>query len=592
MIEIRFTNGETLDLAKGTRLSFELVSPFFTDQVGYGSQSFQASAPMTPKNMRNLNRRHLFTKPGNSYNEPVRIYIQGAFFAAANLRITQVTAEAFRFVLDVAESALARTLANRTLKDFAYGGTRVISTASGANGTQDIADHALLPAFYDSDTFDYCFPTVENPGFYNSDYHELYPFKKFFNFFRDGEYQHVESGLSSGDSAWMNSLVPFFFVRNLMRYHTTEAGLTLTADGLFALPEWKNLCLYNTVTLDSRRYTFVDPTLGTVTASYWEPRITPTDHLPEMAALDFWKGILRMTNSAPVIVGDTVQIFPKKFFLIFPAEMVDWTQITLRAEWVPYAYTKPGIYSHTPDEDDAGVYPEFTDSPTYVVDTTASLPGTATRGETTWVWRDGRLYRYDGTNWNLIGRYKPVSFRVSNDEAEVKVPFDTLPMIWDQWSFDDVPIADRFRVPLADQPGNSEPFGQFGNPFGPRLLFWHGMQAVATNTVNEYPYASSDSYPDGFLSGYSLWWQGDGIDYGVDHSRLYEWHEAWRDAMAVAKQVNAVVNMSPLQLRQIDWRKKYRIRVYDGEVQGLLKRVTFSVGETGMDTPTIEIVTL
>ena len=611
MIELRI-NGEALDLGPDFSIQIEMASPLFSDVIGYSSHSLKFRLPLTPRNQRILEHADSVLQYGTVEAYDVDTYLFGQRWRSGLLNLESFAMDSISAALDLSEARFSRLLRDKSLQDYSYGGTRVI-TAPGGNdlvppvttvpGNSPIIDHANATTAGSIDTHDYVFFPVYNETMYAGNYRRLsgalpeeYEPWTYLNWWRidqDGFWDEMRQAISvifgpvpSKYEPWgRHPLVPFPYLVYVLRQLALENGYSLDdSSGFLSDDEIRTLTMVNPVTLD-RLYDFEFNAFSSAawysTSSHAET-IELGQHMSTDNSRDFWIQISRLFGLATIVDDAGVRLVLKKDHAN-ALNQIDWRKKVLsyshhysgiNRTYGTNARTGDSLESATITNDEAGAVAE--------VDTVTSLPVSGVEIETVYFVQDeNAYYKYEliqGSQpavyvWNFLGyRTEKVVVGTGSENYQNEIG-STQPHRGDWLADSDVYGNQLWDVPKIDMPLISVPYNQPPYDFGAKLCFYRGMKE--NQGGYEYPYGSSDA---DIAAGhnYSLRWHGAG--------NLYDtWHKPWVEMLEKSRQMKLYLNLNLADILELDWLKKPRIRVADGEAVCLLKTLTIKITSQGLE---------
>lgn len=131
---------DILELEPGTRIGLNLVNPLFSREIGYGSHSFQFTAPLTAVNRKMLGfMDSLFVSDYNNEKD-VDVLMGNNFWKQGTLKVIQVApvAEKVSLAFNLDTSWLADKISTLRLADLDLGGTRTQAGAGTVQGTFEV----------------------------------------------------------------------------------------------------------------------------------------------------------------------------------------------------------------------------------------------------------------------------------------------------------------------------------------------------------------------------------------------------------------------------------------------------------------------
>lgn len=574
-------NNESLDVGKDLRIRLSLISPLFSGEIGYNSQSFSFTLPNSPRNRRLLGFPDLITQKNVSFDVSADLWLGGNYFDSGSLRVSPAGPYSpFQVVFLLGISPLVVSLAEKSLHDYTYDGIRAISSnPQSFQGNDDMVAHANAAAASDIDSYDYTFFPIKNPSFY------LMPAfggplpgdNGYMNYWQAGSFIHSEAGYNAGIGPFITNLVPQPYLLYIMRSLIEEEGYSLADSDWTLDSEIKTLTIYNTYSLDDTLWSYpFGPTL--FNAHWYKTDIDLKNHVPDISAKDFILGICRNFNLAPIIKRKKLTLLPKKD-LVVSTDQTDW-----RDKCITYSHgyeNAPG-YSFFSDQDEE----DLLNGSNYVqsegpgeihgtVDTYADLPVSPANGLRYYVKDSNTLY-LSGQSGSWVGEGYYLFPVLHEDGAEDKPsPVSTTETYNDTWHDSYV-----WRIPYTDQLGNSENYFLIDVPFAARLLFYRGL-VTDDPTPGAYPQATCDDKLGAF--NYSLFWHGD--------KGLYEtWWKPWLDKLLRFRPITTQMKLDLVDLLNLAWETKVRIRAEEGEATGFMRKIDIEISQDSIKPASVEII--
>lgn len=596
MIGIKVGN-EWLTLPVGTRISFDLVNPIFSDDLGYNSYSLSFPIPVEG-NSHKLAYADIVSSSSNTRSFSCTVYLEGIPWKSATLEVKEAGSyDVYQCNILIENAAIADILSGQNLKDFTYDGVRTISLNTAATRAADLVSHANGTVSGTIATDDYVFFPVKDSDFYNGKHPAQDGSAPGFNDPQLVNYYEASTFRGNYSPYLFTSnhyneyfLVPYFYLFYVLGKLFSENGYTLDdTEGIASDSELKTLTIYNNYSLDEgyvQAVTLFSSTLY-VNVNQYAGTIDPTNHVPDVAAGEFLRGILDLFNAALIVTGTGVKLIAKKDVLN-GTESVDWSSKSIRGYRLMFEDIRGcTLFSDLDADDELTTEEEYireTDNFTIAgeVNSYLSLPGSANSEDLYYVKNENSYYKYtldeqqasETYSWQFFGyRRFPITF--GDGEKEVTSKVSTTEMISDDWWG-----GYSWRIPYVKQVGSSSMYDLGKNPFSPRLLFYRGLQTPSPS-AGSYPQGAADDGA-GFYN-YSLFWDG---DYG-----LYEvWWKDWLEALENAKVLKMRFMLNITDILTLDWTKRVEIRTREGIVKGLIRRLSVDIGSEGMGLVTAEIV--
>lgn len=565
MIEI-IVQGRSLPIEEDATVQLILVHPAFAGELGYNSHSLEFSVVNTPEARRILGFADLpsTTAPARYVDGELRLL--GVPWRRTRLYVRFAGAQRFRVSLSLEVGLLSRKLGDLRWPEVDYGGIRQISANADEVGSADMAAHADDAAAGTADDFDYTFFPVRNEALYYDSF-ILHP-QGWMNFWRAG-FNYTEAGMNAhgnaGNVLW--NLVPFPYLRYLLRQTMLEAGYILSDQGWFEDLEVQTLCVWNTVTLDDRIYAFLVLGTGPYTAHYFRTWINVADHVPDITCRQALQGLANMFGLCYIEKGAVIKIVPLRD-LLDVKDTTDWadrTEVNYEIEWPDD--DGGATFASTLDPNDALMKPEPLESlkaPIVLdgeVEEEADLPVGLTAPQEYLVRTTNQVYslKPDGT-W-AVRTYYYYPYTVGQGSEKITSAFSTLmPWVGD-WATDG---SDTWRTPAASALGTSPDYYSNRPPFAPRLMFYRGL--------GDYPLGGVDDAEGTYEN--SLLWHG-------ERGLYAKWWQAWREWIVAAPIVRVRVLLNPYDLLSLDWEKPVWLGAPEGRVRVILKEIKLSIRADG-----------
>ena len=571
MISIRLNSGEYLDMG-GASISFTLVSPVFSGEIGYGSQSFSFSIPNTANNSRILDEADKISTRGNMTEFEVVLGFDGAPIERATLTIEKTSPDTFNCSLLLRESTLSGKLEEKTLREYEYGGERQISQSSIATTQSlEMISHANATTSATYQGSDYVFAPIRNEGMYPDSTVTLGPIHTV-NWWWDGSFFDEQTWENDPDNVLgqkgVQVLVPFVYLRYVLSQILTENGFSLDIQAWSNGGEMDTLVLYNPHSLLAYGDPDYDLAKGTISIP---------DHLPQINSREFFRALRDMFGLVPIIDNKRVTLKSLKD-IATDTDQVDWRDKTV-SYFTEFSTQERQRFGSVLDESDETSQEipalEDVDNITVSVPDVASLPNTPGQ-ENRFVISENAYYtRIDGV-WQRLGyRYLGQKGGQEVQEIDEPNPISTLPGMYAGDWFD----GSTWRIPLAKQQLNGKqldiPAGIRREDFSTRLLFYRGLVGAP-----QYPQLTVDD--DAGTYEYSLLWHGERGIYA-------RWLKAWDDLLHTSKKATFTLRLSAGEAFDVDYTKRHRIRTHEGEVVGYIEKIGFNLQNAGVGLATVKM---
>lgn len=381
-----------------------------------------------------------------------------------------------------------------------------------------VTNHMQTVAAATIGTYPYTFCPVYNTGFY-LDKNSSY--KNYLNLYDPVAGSFVQNA-AGGGTFGQNTAVPFVQIKYILDQLLTHIGYT-DISTFTDTADFKKLHFYNNVSLD-REGPEGDGTTSVSPVNWFTHTFDLTNHVPDLTGLELLQELSKLMNLAVEFDIDkkTVNFFKKAD--IFGTTEVNWVGKTLQPYRIKYINRKGFTYSFEKDDNDVA-FAEYS----YQL-------GTATHG--------------DGSQ-KVNSPLTPLTQEVENDPTN----------------------SESWQIPTIKGPASTTYKEMGTNDFGTRIFFYHGMQP--NNAANNFPSAgySRQIGTGPLLADHTLKWEGtDG---------LYEsFYKPFEDVIDDAREGTFAMDLNLLDLQTIDWAKRYRFRVLEGEVVGILREVQYTLSNS------------
>ena len=555
-IDIRI-GGESLDLSPDTSISFELISPLFSDEYAASSHSYQFSFPNTARNQRLLQRAEAVLVSGRTRVISCEIFLFQVRWKTGNINVQKAKQGRYQTSIVIEGGRLAQAWRDKLLTSYDFGGERVISSDPNeiVNSAAMVA-HANTVAASDIDNYDYTFFPIKN----------LQAPEGYINYYRDDTFWDTDSWNTSFAQTKNWQMVAFPYALYVLKSVLEEEGFRLM-DSDFAIHS-----LIKTLTVYSNRS--INLKANRVSGSFAVANQLP----PDVKTLEWVRGFLRLFRAILVVDSQEVRLIAATD-LVSSTDQVDWTQKGLDYE-VGFMDNRGFTFSSVQDETDnhlsslSNPEPEFTVQGTsFTVD---QLPSTADNGAIYYVKFEVAYYQYneETPGWEF---FSYSAFPVKHGEgANSWASNQSTTMA----TLEDWHSSQEWRIPYVDQllAGFKTGGGISNERISPRLIIYTGIQELNSG---------EDTYPKGEVNGvegnYSLLWEGT--------EGLFEiWHKPWIEMVEAGVPLTYDLLLTPLDLMRLDWTKRVRVRVREGYARAWIKKIRLTIGLDGIRSTKAEMI--
>lgn len=467
MIEIRNTAGLALQLPPDARVSVELVGTILnTDDVLAGSYSYPFRFPLTDHNIRFIQSGHL---PERDIQPELSVRVTLgplSFTALMGYKTSGLYADGY-FLIDLAE--VAERLRTSSLRTLVKEQVRVTS----AEGLPVPSLRALADA--PPGQYPIVFPPFRNPEMVEADYRpitalgppvaydETYKRPLIVNRYRTGTldvYRNAVAGMTPD-----TLLVPMVYLTWLLRYVCAQLGFT-AAGSLLTDPDLNRLVLFNTQTVPGQN---ID------TGEYV---VEISRHLPDITVSEFFKALrtyvgcsIDFDARSRTARFDTYRALRRVSSYLDMSEGIVADQLSLERSGV-----SGFIIKSQPDSQDKAL----TESNQYA--TQFRVGGQNAQEITLGI---GTLTMWRGVNLDFSGPYIV--------GGVPKLGTWQLPQCIQPGNLADKIFENSANYSPYHDPLRPDTVPPAKNPFGFRLLMYHGMEHTDL-AGHGYPYAASVSY--------------------------------------------------------------------------------------------------
>lgn len=523
MIDIR-VNNHSLDLGK-VSISFELKSPLFNDK---GSFSYPFTIPSTAWNKKLLNFPFALHCNMSQQTVVADIFLKGIFWIRGSLIITKAEADNIKMFITIGEGNIRNKLKTTRLNEINLGGHRQVVDYNGI-GENDVFSKAY-ESIYPIQDFT-LFPMI-NPSFYDdTDYKEQFNQIPFVNNYDKFTKMNIVN----------NTFVPFVYLNYLINKIGDHFNTKIKSNYFTSHPELLQLVIYNNVAVNS----FFQNDENDFTISL-NSSFNLSDHVPDITIQEFFEiisntfGVFYFINDfsddISLISFNDLLLIQETTALNAPLKTLTISQNT---------YTGYSVEFQKDSEDEVYGNNSINISKYNFIGNHFTFDKLEKILNNCFFAEDSKEYFFCNIYFNSNGGYdylwKPLGNAYNDHIKET---------------------SNILITPQASFPGlgyNSLQKGNFGNntsefnKFDLRFLFFR------PNTNYYHP---SGSYIGPFgtsfskrnqndIDYYALYWHGYAGLYERFWKHVIEFHERTREG-------EFLILLSPSQLKQIDFSKKYR----------------------------------
>lgn len=617
-------SGEWMDVSQGTSITLRLVSPIFSQEIGYSSHSFKFTLPWTGTNRRLMQYAGIITSTALPSQLDAELYFRNSPVFPGKLRVHSVdpvsmTAEVS---FTTADGNLANTLQTLNLRDIDHGGLQVISTAITAVATYQLTQVETPPSTLSIEVNGTIYKTTWLLGW--SEYDAMSAIAALINM---DPANLVQATLTTGPPAEM----------------------TLTSDGpgypfLIDIETESNQHTWTEISFTSTGTTTMDDMTSHMDDQANAPLGTAVYVFPPVKADNFYSGLnadylgylnlydpvagayVKNANSAGQKTRNSAVPFPQlKQALV--NSLVAAGGYTIYSDFVDGDdFTRVYLYNNvTLDQIDSGTgvnwYRPSFDLADHMPDMscldilkeTAALFNLAVQVD-----EQAKIVyifpRIDVFTSSEVDRRNQtlIPYQVQYPDPEAGKAYSYVEDKTDKrfaqqsWQADGVvegagkekrenkltpvfissttdPVnTQTWTVPHIDQAGNT-PYPEVGkNDFSVRLMLYHGMQP--NGSANDYPAASNlDRFDGSQLSNWHLRWKG---EFGV-----YEiFHKPFNELRDQAPEGEFLMLLSLPDIQNTEWANRYRLRSIEGEFTAVLKEIEVTMDETGIQPARVKLI--
>ncbi len=464
--------------------------------------------------------------------------------------------------------------------------TNMFTQAASMN--QDTSSYALFPILnsHFMDNFPDDAFQLDNLSL-RTLYTEYFPI---LNYFKDGKFPMILSGMSEGETFTCGNLfTPFVYMNTLLKLIASDAGYSII-NNPFA-NEFYGAVLFNSYAENT--YKTESTTLLPV-----KPSFDLIDHLPEITQSDFISWVARLTGSAPLVDNNAMTITfvnvrtkhilsPSNSAKPFPGILLANPKVNLVAE---YKGVKFEMISPSTDKFVEQMIREIHDKLIYKgeVEDARFLPESGNEVNDMYYARLSNaffVYQYNPETYTLTWWIYSLRFPLIYKEGEepyLHITSELAPILTRRVQ-DESLMATDFRImylPVTEQAGTLEGFpDSFSAECGNQVLYYKGM--AMDSDGNPYPLGTSrrQDYRDETQPFYP--------DLNADSLFENQYKEFLRWLAYDTKLVTCNVLLTPGQLHQIKFDQ-----VYSGNgFNFLIKEIRSSLIESGLSISEMDIYT-
>lgn len=523
MIDIR-VNNHSLDLGK-VSISFELKSPLFNDK---GSFSYPFTIPSTARNKKLLNFPFALHCNMSQQTVVADIFLKGIFWIRGSLIITKAEADNIKMFITIGEGNIRNKLKTTRLNEINLGGERQVVDYNGI-GENDVFSKAY-ESIYPIQDFT-LFPMF-NASFYDdTDYKGQFSQVLYVNKYDKFTKMNIEN----------NTFVPFVYLNYLINKIGDHFNTKIKSNYFTSHPELLQLVIYNNVAINS--FFQNDENDFTILLN---PSFNLSDHVPDITIQEFFE-----------IISNTFGVFYFINDFSDDISLISFNDLLLRQETT--ALNAPLKTLTISQNTYTGYSVEFqkdSEDPVY---------GNNSINISKYNFIGNHLY-YDSLEKivnNCFFAEADKRYYSCNIYLNSNGGYDYLwKSIGNAFSDHIKETSNILITPQASFPNggnNSQQKGNFGNnpsefnKFDLRFLFFRPNTIYFSDGGNYIgPFGTSFSNRNKFdFDYYALYWHGRAGLYERFWKQVIEFHKRTREG-------EFLILLSPSQLKQIDFSKKYR----------------------------------
>ncbi|MEL6803859.1 MAG: hypothetical protein AAFO91_08780, partial [Bacteroidota bacterium] len=310
------------------------------------------------------------------------------------------------------------------------------------------------------------------------------------------------------------------------------------------------------------------------------------EHVPDISLRDYLSGWMGNFCLAAFGDGKTLELVPRKVILA-TSTIIDWSDKCLYGAELDHEDDEGYTLSSELDGTDAlssaaRSYAEI--KAAGEVEFFSQLPTSTELGLIYYVRFENAFYRNslkenlqtEEYEW-IFEAYRIDAVTVGEGKEDFKSRASTLQIYADLWETQET----SWRIPRVEQSGSSDMYQQGQNPFELRFLFYRGMKEDGQQEGKFYPQGS----PDNITSDeYSLYWYGE--------RGLFEiWWKEWIAFLRNSKRLRYPLELTPHDLRTLDWKHKYRFLTHEGYVNAFISKLTVQISTEEIESVQAQIYT-
>lgn len=238
-------NGIFVVLGVDSAISLEKNNPLLEEDYLPGDYSFPFTVPFNPVNdqifklARIISNTETFEQDYNA-----ELYINGMLFIDGVVNVTAVIDKNYEITFASQMAKLKKAIENKKLSEFELGGVRTIGTTS-----QDVVDHAKMMIYADPLDFDYTFPMIYNPMFYDEENEDYVGYINYYDI--DNDEFPINTINEDPDPDNKYTLVPCPYLHYLLKQIFLESGYLLRGEFMDDA-EMKQLIVVSDYALDKK----------------------------------------------------------------------------------------------------------------------------------------------------------------------------------------------------------------------------------------------------------------------------------------------------------------------------------------------------
>ena len=280
MLSIR-VNNQSLDLGDDISISWELRNPMFYEA---GSRSFPFHIKNTPRNQKTLGYRHRIEGALSVYDEfPCSIVFRKIDLFRGTLKFKTLNKDYIEAVVYLMEGDFNYNCKSKLLTDFDFGDYSYATPQAGVDYVNHII-YDLLPQYWGYPNFNRAYPMINNENYFDPP--TEYDILKYFNYRLEAPY-YLSLYSNHDDPEPNNIIVPFVYLRHVLNTVISALGYAFT-DLLFTThPDFSKLIIYNSLSNNNHCPNF----------TYSMDKTFLNLHLPRISLTEFLSGIEQLFNA-------------------------------------------------------------------------------------------------------------------------------------------------------------------------------------------------------------------------------------------------------------------------------------------------------